>query len=438
MTVSAPATSAFAMSPEYCSPPSAITGMPASRAASDASYTAVTWGTPTPATMRVVQIEPGPTPTLTASTPASMSACAPSRVATLPPMTSMWSNDGVGLEPADDVDDPGGLAVGGVDHEHVDSRVAQRLGALPRVAEEADGRADAQAALLVLGGERVLLALVEVLDRDEAGELAVVVDQRQLLDAVLREDRDDVVRADADVRRDEALARHDVLDEGRRALEARDEAHVAVRDDADQLPVGVDDRKTRDAELRAQRLDLVDRRVGRGRDRVRDHARLAALHAVDLRRLLLDRQIAMQDAEAALARDGDRHARFGDGVHRARDERRGDRDPAGHPRRRVGLARDDIGVSGQEQDVVVGESDEAEGVVVAPWVLLRVAGALLEVDDDGRCARDAPYSILSGGHPFHSGGSRASPRAIPCVRIRLVAQECCRRNKNDTLRSYRR
>ena len=72
MTVSAPATSALAMSPEYCRPPSAMTGMPASRAASDASYTAVTWGTPTPATTRVVQIEPGPTPTLTASTPASI------------------------------------------------------------------------------------------------------------------------------------------------------------------------------------------------------------------------------------------------------------------------------------------------------------------------------------------------------------------------------
>ena len=89
MTVSAPATSALAMSPEYCRPPSAMTGMPCSRAASEASYTAVTCGTPTPATTRVVQIEPGPTPTLTASAPASMSACAPERVATLPPMTSM-------------------------------------------------------------------------------------------------------------------------------------------------------------------------------------------------------------------------------------------------------------------------------------------------------------------------------------------------------------
>ena len=59
-----------------------------------ARWMAVIWGTPTPATTRVVQIEPGPTPTLTASTPASMRACAPSVVATLPPMMSMPSNVG--------------------------------------------------------------------------------------------------------------------------------------------------------------------------------------------------------------------------------------------------------------------------------------------------------------------------------------------------------
>ena len=50
---------------------------------------AVICGTPTPATTRVVQIAPGPTPTFTASAPASISACAPALVATFPPMTSV-------------------------------------------------------------------------------------------------------------------------------------------------------------------------------------------------------------------------------------------------------------------------------------------------------------------------------------------------------------
>ena len=65
-------------------PPSAITGTPPAAAA--LSMMAVSWGTPTPATTRVVQIEPGPMPTLIASAPASISARVASPVATLPAM----------------------------------------------------------------------------------------------------------------------------------------------------------------------------------------------------------------------------------------------------------------------------------------------------------------------------------------------------------------
>ena len=256
--------------------------MPASRAARDASYTAVTCGTPTPATTRVVQIEPGPTPTLTASAPASMSACAPSRVATLPPMTSMWANARVGLEPADDVEHARGVAVGRVDDEDVDARVAQRVGALPRVAEEADRRADAQAARSSFVAWGYFSLLSKSLTVMSPARRAVGVDERELLDLVLREDRDRVVGVDADGGGDERRLRHDVPDERRRLLERRDEAHVAVRDDADELAVALDDRQARDAELPAERVDLGDRGVGRRGDGIRDHARLAALDLVDL------------------------------------------------------------------------------------------------------------------------------------------------------------
>ena len=60
--------------------------MPLSFSASATAITALICGTPTPATMRVVQIEPGPMPTLTASAPASTSASAAAPVAMLPPM----------------------------------------------------------------------------------------------------------------------------------------------------------------------------------------------------------------------------------------------------------------------------------------------------------------------------------------------------------------
>ena len=98
MAVDAPAASALAMSPEYCRPPSAITGTPAGAQAATASRIAVICGAPTPATTRVVQMEPGPTPTLTASAPASTNAAAALRVATLPPMTStLWPTSPLSL-----------------------------------------------------------------------------------------------------------------------------------------------------------------------------------------------------------------------------------------------------------------------------------------------------------------------------------------------------
>ena len=66
-------------------PPSAMIGI--SPAAPAASMIAVSCGTPTPATIRVVQMLPGPIPTFTASAPAPISARVASAVATLPATT---------------------------------------------------------------------------------------------------------------------------------------------------------------------------------------------------------------------------------------------------------------------------------------------------------------------------------------------------------------
>src|SRR5438045_6564276 len=66
-----------------------MSGTPDFSSASATFWMAVIWGTPTPATIRVVQIEPGPMPTFTPSAPWSTSARAPSPVPTLPPTTSI-------------------------------------------------------------------------------------------------------------------------------------------------------------------------------------------------------------------------------------------------------------------------------------------------------------------------------------------------------------
>ena len=60
MTACAPAANAFVMSPEYRIPPSAIIGMFDPFKAFTAEEIADSCGTPTPETIRVVQMEPGP------------------------------------------------------------------------------------------------------------------------------------------------------------------------------------------------------------------------------------------------------------------------------------------------------------------------------------------------------------------------------------------
>jgi hypothetical protein len=78
MTECAPAAIALTTSPEYLMPPSAMTGTPRGPQARTASITAVICGMPAPDTTRVVQIEPGPMPTLTASAPRDARSRAPS------------------------------------------------------------------------------------------------------------------------------------------------------------------------------------------------------------------------------------------------------------------------------------------------------------------------------------------------------------------------
>ena len=88
MTVDAPAASALVESPEVLIPPSEIIGMLYSFAILILSITAVNWGTPEPVITLVMQMDPEPTPTFTASTPALIKSLVPSPVAIFPAINS--------------------------------------------------------------------------------------------------------------------------------------------------------------------------------------------------------------------------------------------------------------------------------------------------------------------------------------------------------------
>jgi hypothetical protein len=288
----------------------------------------------------VVQIDPGPTPTVAAD--------------------DVDPGGGrVGLEPLDHLDDAAGVPVGGVDDEHVHPGVDERHRPLPGVAEEADGGADPQPARPVLGGQGVALGLGEVLDGEQAPELAAVVDDGELLDLVGGQQAQRLLLGDADRGGDQGRAGHHLVD---RPGEVLLEPDVPVRDDADEDPVVVDHRQAGDAEPAAELVHLGERGVGADRHRVGDHAVLGALDPVDVLGLLLDRQVAVQHAQAALAGHRDGHPALGHGVHRRRQQRDPDLDVAGQPARGVGLGGDDVGLPRQEEHVVVGEAEHGEGL----------------------------------------------------------------------------
>lgn len=77
------------------------------------------------------------------------------------------------------------MAVGGIHEECVNASFYQAHGSLVTVAKEANGGTHAQATLVVLGGAGVLLGFGEILDGNQTGEFAGLVNKGQLFNLVI-------------------------------------------------------------------------------------------------------------------------------------------------------------------------------------------------------------------------------------------------------------
>src|ERR1043165_4523676 len=301
------------------------------------------------------------------------------------------------LELPDRVHDGGGVRVRGVDDDDVDLGVDERAGAVEAVAADADGGAAAEPAERILRGLRIAPRLLDVLDGDEALEVAVGVDDEELLDAMLVEDLARLLERGADGRGDEVLLGHAL---GDRQVEARLEAQVAVGENADELAVGVGHRHAGDFVFLHDLQRLGDRLPRPHGDGVDDHARLGALDLVDLFRLLLDGHVLMDDAEPALLGHGDGQARLGDGVHRCGDDGDVEADLAREARGDVDEVGMDVGAGGTEEDVVEGEADFDAGVEARGALRLTL---LVFVNDDAADRRDLmEYTLVAHRLPLWS------------------------------------
>ena len=75
-----------------------------------------------------------------------------------------------------------------VDREHVNLGFREFLRALQKITGSSDGCADAQAAVGVLGGVGILQFLLDVLNRDQAFQVVLVVDDREAFRRDAREE----------------------------------------------------------------------------------------------------------------------------------------------------------------------------------------------------------------------------------------------------------
>ena len=221
-------------------------------------------------------------PTLMASAPASISARAPSAVATLPAITwqALLRRLTASTASSTPLEWPWAVSTT-ITSTSASSSASARLHAL---GPDAGGRGDAQAALLVLAGVGEALGLFDVLDGDQADAAIGVVDHQQLLDAVLVQQALGLGALDAVLHRDQPVLGHQLAH--RLALIAG-EAHVAVGQDADQLAAAaLDHRKAGDLVLLHQAEGVGQGLVGMDGERVHHHAGFEFLDLADFVGLL--------------------------------------------------------------------------------------------------------------------------------------------------------
>ena len=243
-----------------------------------------------------------------------------------------------------------GVAVGGVDDDHVDACSRQSFGTLLSIRAYAKRSAHTETAKRILDRIRVPIGLQQVFDRDQADEIAIVSDDQELLDAVLVQQLACLVLLDSR-RHGHQLLRHQLRN---LLIQVLLESNVAAGENADRLGA-LDDRQPRNLVTPHQLERVMKRFAGAHGHRVDNHPRLGPLHLRDLERLQLWAHVLVQNSNAAFTRHGDRGAPFGHRVHCARCERNAQLQVARKTRRNVSVRGKKIRVSRKEQHVIKGE-----------------------------------------------------------------------------------
>jgi len=244
------------------------------------------------------------------------------------------------------------VAVRRVEDDGVHVLADERIHTLHRIARDAYAGGYAQTALAVLAGVGVVLYFGNILIGNQSDEFPLVVHDGQLLDLVVEQH----VGRMGQLRRmggDEVLRGHHLRNQ---AVHVALETQVAVGDDADQPPLGVDHGDAADLVLLHQRERVAHGVLLGDGDRVVNHAVLGAFHTAHVRGLLGDGHVLVDDPDAPFASQRDRQRRFGDRIHCGRDDRNVEFDISRKAAGDVYFARQHLRIGGYEQDVIERES----------------------------------------------------------------------------------
>ncbi len=238
-----------------------------------------------------------------------------------------------------------------VNGKQIDLVANQLLRALQEISGNPDGGANPQSSLRVLGRARILQLLLDILDRDQALEFVLVVHDQQLLNPMLMQDSFGLQQRRADGYRDQVFLGHHLADGN---LGAAFKAQVTIGENPNQFAI-LGNRHAGNPVAAHHFQGVGDFFVRRHRDRIDDHAALGALDLVDFAGLLLDGEVAVNDAETSLLCQGDCHARLGHGIHRRADDGNIQRNFLGQMGLRVHRCRHHIGLGRQQQHIIEGQ-----------------------------------------------------------------------------------
>ena len=204
---------------------------------------------------------------------------------------------------------------------------------------------------------------LHVAHRDEAVQMVVVVHHQQFVDADVLGEK--FVGAGNRVLA-QLLFRDGVNLRARRERLGNFFAGVTRLDDVagkqpDEFSFFIHDGKRAEAEffLLDQRQHVADELFRRNLDRFLDQAVDVIFHAADLGKLLALRHVVMDEAEAAVERHGDGHARFGHGVHVGGDDRDVQMQVFRELRVEMRVARENFRIKRGQRDVVERQADLA-------------------------------------------------------------------------------